>query len=202
MMSYSSCLADRDADLLLDASVFINLSASGAASAILQALPNRVLIVDIAAGEVRVDAKTGRPDGDTLQELLASPQILDSVTLDANGLALFESLVLELDDGESATIAAAANRSAIAVLDERRARKICGAQLPDVVQASTLDLFAHPAVERALGRDGLADAVHAALQYARMHVRADQRDWVVDLIGRERAAECNSIPRAHELREV
>jgi len=202
MMSYSSCLANHDADLLLDASVFINLSASGAASAILQALPHRVLIVDIAAGEVRVDAKTGRPDGDVLEGLLASPQILDSVTLDANGLALFESLVLELDDGESATIAAAANRRAIAVLDERRARKVCGAQLPDVVQASTVDLFAHPAVERALGREGLADAVHAALQYARMHVRADQRDWVIDLIGQERAAECNSIPRARKLRDA
>lgn len=202
MMSYSSCLADRDADLLLDASVFINLSASGAASAILQALPNRVLIVDIAAGEVQVDAKTGRSDGDTLQELLASAQILESVTLDTNGLALFESLVLALDDGESATIAAAATRRAVAVLDERRARKICGEQLPDVVQVSTLDLFAHPAVERTLGREGLAEAVHAALQNARMHVRADQRKWVIDLIGRDRALQCTSIPRAYALREA
>ncbi|MBK6702843.1 MAG: hypothetical protein IPG56_03050 [Caulobacteraceae bacterium] len=106
-MSYSSCLAECDTDLLLDASVFINLSASGAASAILQALPHRALIVDVAASEVRVDSKTGRSDSDTLQELLASPATLDTVTLDANGLVLFENLVLELDDGESATIAAA-----------------------------------------------------------------------------------------------
>jgi predicted nucleic acid-binding protein len=201
MMSYSSCLADHDADILLDASVFINLSASGAASAMLQALPNRVLIVDVAAS-VQVDSKTGRSDNDTLQELLASPVILDTVTLDENGLVVFERLVLELDDGEAATIAAAAIRRSIAVLDERRARKICGEQLPDIVQASTIDLFAHPAIEKALGRDGLADAVHAALQNARMHVRADQRDWVIDLIGRERAANCNSIPRAHELRDA
>lgn len=201
MMSYSSCLADCDTDLLLDASVFINLSASGAASAILQALPHRALIVDVAASEVRVDSKTGRSDSDTLQELLASPATLDTVTLDANGLVLFENLVLELDDGESATIAAAATRRAVAVLDERRARKICSEQLPSVIQASTIDVFAHPAVEKSLGRDGLADAVHAALQNARMHVRADQREWVIDLIGRGRAASCNSIPRAHELRE-
>ncbi len=33
-------------------------------------------------------------------------------------------------------------------------------------------------------------------------VRADQREWVIDLIGRDRAMQCNSIPRAYALRET
>lgn len=195
MMSFSSCLADADGDLVLDASVFINLSASGAAAQVLHALPNRIVMVDVAAGEVREDNRNGRSDGDTLQELIG-PAGLEIVKLDESGLALFESLVLALDDGEAATIAAAAGRRAIPVLDERRARKICAEELPNTVQASTLDLFSHPAVERTLGTENLAEAVHAALQNARMHVRVDQRDWVVALIGGERAAGCSSIPRA------
>lgn len=199
-MSFSSCLAESNGDLILDASVFINLSASGVAAQVLHAIPNRILMVDVAAGEVREDSRNGRSDNDMLQELLARPA-LEIVKLDAQGLAVFESLVLALDDGEAATIAAAAGRRAIPVLDERRARRICAAELPEIPQASTLDIFSHPAVDKALGTDNLANAVHAALQCARMHVRADQRDWVVALIGSERAETCNSIPRARALRD-
>ena len=199
-MSYSSCLADAEGELMLDTSVFISLSASGVAVEVLQALPQPALIVDVAASEVTVDARTGRPDGDILQSLLASPT-LNLVKLDATGLALFEKLVLVLDDGEAATIAASAGRRAIAILDERRARRVCTQELPDTRQASTVDLFAHPAVRHDLGSDRLAEAVHAALQYARLHVREDQRDWVVGLIGRDRAAACNSIPGWQQLRE-
>jgi predicted nucleic acid-binding protein len=193
-MSFSSCLAESDGDLVLDTSVFINLSASGAAAQILEALPNNIFMVDIAAREVREDSRNGRSDADTLQKL-THPPALEIITLDEHGLALFESLVLALDDGEAATIAAAVGRDAIPVIDERRARKICGEELPATLQASTIDLFSHPAVVSALGKDGLADIVNAALQNARMHVRVDQRDWIIELIGCERAAGCTSIPR-------
>jgi len=200
-MSFSSCLAESNGDLILDASVFINLSASGVAAQVLHAMPNRIFMVDVAASEVREDSRNGRSDNDTLQKLVGRPT-LEIVQLDAQGLALFENIVLALDDGEAATIAAAAGRRAIPVLDERRARKVCAAELPEIPQASTLDLFSYSAVDKALGTDNLANAVHAALQNARMHVRADQRDWVVALIGSERAASCNSIPRARALRDT
>lgn len=193
-MSFSSCLAESDGDLVLDTSVFINLSASGAAAQILEALPNNIFMVDIAAREVREDSRNGRSDADILQKV-THPPALEIITLDERGLALFESFVLALDDGEAATIAAAVSRDAIPVIDERRARKICGEELPGTLQASTIDLFSHPAVVRALGKDALADIVHAALKNARMHVRVDQRDWIIELIGCERATGCTSIPR-------
>lgn len=199
-MSYLSCLADITVDLILDASAFINLSASGVADEILAALPQRSHLVDIAASEVQTDVRTGRSDNGTLQALIGSPK-LGFVKLDESGLALFEQLVLVLDDGEAATIAAAVSRRAVVVLDERKARRICAEEFPEVLQASTIDLLAHPAVAGTLGRDRLADAIHAALENARMQVRSDQRDWIVGLIGVDRAAGCRSIPRAHEFKK-
>jgi hypothetical protein len=200
-MSYSSCLADGSVDLILDASVFINLSASGAADAILRALPQCSHMVDIAASEVQADARNGRSDNGTLQALVGSPK-LGLVKLDESGLAVFEKLVLVLDDGEAATIAAAVSRRAVVVLDERKARRVCAEEFPDILQASTIDLLAHPAVAEAFGRNRLADAIHAALENARMQVRNDQRDWIVDMVGVDRAASCRSIPRAHEFKKL
>ncbi|HEY2446493.1 MAG TPA: hypothetical protein VGI20_12230 [Rhizomicrobium sp.] len=200
-MSYSSCLADITADLILDASVFINLSASGVAEEILRALPQRAFMVDIAASEVQLDSRTGRSDSDTLQGIVGPPTLC-LVNLDEHGLALFEKLVPVLDDGEAATIAAAVSRRAIVVVDERKARRVCAKEFPDTPHASTIDLFAHAGVVKEFGRNKLAEALYAALKNARMCVRADQRDWVVDLVGRERAVGCGSIPRPHKFRKT
>lgn len=192
-MSYSSCLADVGCDLILDTSVIINLSASGVAVELLRALPHQRLIVDIAAAEVRVDCRNGRSDVDVLTEL-TSYGSMNVVALDEPGLRIFEKLVVSLDDGEAATIAAAVRRQGAAVIDERKARRICGEEFPDVTRATSIDLFSHPRVLDLLGRDRLADAVYAALKDARMSVRSDQRDWIIRLIGSDRAAACSSIP--------
>lgn len=192
-MIYSSCLAEISGDLILDTSVIINLSASGVAAEVIRALPCSVLIVDVAVTEVRLDGRNGRSDADALSHL-TSQGAAGIVTLDARGMEIFEKLVVSLDDGEAATIAAAVGRRAVVVLDERKARRICADEFPDIVQATSIDLFSHPAVAEHLGNDGLAEAVHSALKNARMSVRADQRDWIVNLIGEERAAECSSLP--------
>jgi hypothetical protein len=60
---------------------------------------------------------------------------------------------------------------------------------------STLDLLTHPNVERALGESELADAVFQALFTAGMRVFTDHIDWVINLIGSERANQCMSLPR-------
>jgi predicted nucleic acid-binding protein len=192
-MSYSSCLADARGDLILDTSVIINLSASGVAAEVLGALPHRRWMVDMAAAEVRRDSRNGRSDVDVLSGLTAQGSV-NIVTLDQAGLHVFESLVVALDDGEAATIAAAVRQQAVAVIDERKARRICAEEFPDIAHATSIDVFSHPAVVQILGANRLADAVHAALKQARMSVRPDQRDWIIELIGNERAAECSSIP--------
>ena len=50
-------------------------------------------------------------------------------------------------------------------------------------------------IEVRVGAAGLADAVFGALQQARMRVLPQHLDWVVTLIGQDRAQVCPSLPR-------
>jgi predicted nucleic acid-binding protein len=101
-----------------------------------------------------------------------------------------------VDDGEAATIAYAVESDAVAILDDRKAIRICATRYPQVPLGSTVDLFSHPSVIGALGKTSLADAVFAALQQARMRVLPHHMDWVIALIGQERARMCPSLPKA------
>jgi hypothetical protein len=71
---------------------------------------------------------------------------------------------------------------------------MCALRHPSLLVASSLDLFGHPMVCEALGFRRLADAVFLALREARMRVLPSHHEWVLDLIGIERAASCPSLP--------
>ena len=116
-----------------------------------------------------------------------------------NGIAIQRSLVEgrtkdTLGDGEAATVAYAAAYGKAAMMDDRKARRICKERFPAVPVVATVDLLLHSAVRNALGEDGQADAIVAALQGARMSVPMARVAEVVALIGRERAASCPSLP--------
>lgn len=198
-----SCLNDPTVSIVLDASTAINLNATGCAEPILQALPTRVLITDIATNELIEDQRTRRRD-DELISSLVKKGLISIVSLSVTQEQYFESLVIgagidTLDDGEAATIAYAAESGAVAVIDERKASRICAVRFPQVRTASTIDLLAHKAVEHSLGSQGLADAVFSALQHARMRVLRQHVEWVVNLIGQNRARNCPSLPRAAKI---
>jgi predicted nucleic acid-binding protein len=199
-----SCLTDPTISIVLDASTAINLNATGVAEPILRALPTRVLITDIATNELIEDQRTRRRD-DELISSLAEKELISIVSLSVTQERHFESLVVgtgtdTLDDGEAATISYAAETGSIAVIDERKASRICAVRFPQVRTASTIDLLAHEAVEHSLGSEGLADAVFSALQHARMRVLRHHVDWVVNLIGQNRARNCPSLPRTARIR--
>lgn len=194
-----SCLADCSAAVVLDASVAINLNATGCAAQILRALPNKAAITDIALAELKEDRRTGRRDAEIIAEL-AKLQLMVIVPLSEAQERHFEALVIgrgvdTLDDGEAATIAYAVESGAVALIDERKANRICKERYPLVRMGCSVDLFAHAAVEAALGGSRLADGVFAALQEARTRVLPHHVEWVVKLIGQERALQCPSLPR-------
>lgn len=197
-MTYSSCLNDTLDDLLLDTSVFINLSGSGVISDILNALPHRILMTQEAAGELVPTARSGRNDLLVLQSEVAAGRI-ELLNLAASARLRFARLISDserpLGDGEAATIAAAETQDGIAVIDDRRARIIGSTGY----LASSIDLFAHRNVIGNLGHRKLADAVYFALKNSRMAVQENQREWAISLLGIERALECNSLPRHREL---
>ncbi|MER8447048.1 hypothetical protein NKH52_28050 [Mesorhizobium sp. M1066] len=194
-----SCLINRSEPIILDASVAINLNASGSAETILRAVPNDILITDIVLDELREDTRTGRPDR-ALTEALIVSGVISVIGISESDELEFERLVVgpgnsTLDDGEAATIAAAYGSGHIAIIDERKGRRICAELYPRIVFGDTCDVLAHPKVEQALGRQTLSDAVASALRSARMPIGSGHLLWAIDLIGKDAAHEFPSLRR-------
>lgn len=116
----------------------------------------------------------------------------------------FETLVVghsweTLDDGEAATIAYAAERGAVAIIDERKGTRICATRFPDLGVVTTVDVLLHPEVRRKLGDTVFSDAVFAALRDAKMAVFPHHLDEVIRVIGQERVVHCPSLPKTVRL---
>ncbi|WP_423196707.1 PIN domain-containing protein [Cupriavidus sp. H19C3] len=196
-MEPQSSLPDNEL-LVVDTSVVINLNATGCAKEILDALPQHVAVVDVVVGELEYGRSKGRGDAAMLADLVKAG-VVTVASLGETALPQFESLVVgasaeTLDDGEAATIAYAIDTNASAIIDERKAMRLCSSRFPHIQLGCTLDLLSHQAVKHALGQPRLADALHTALLSARMRVLPHYVNWVVNLIGNERAAACHCLP--------
>jgi predicted nucleic acid-binding protein len=184
--------------IVADASAVINLNATGCATEIITALPNRVAVVDLVTTELEQGRRRDRQDADLLNELVAVG-LIEIVRLGEPAVPHFEELVIgpaarTLDDGEAATIAYAIAHDAIPLVDERKANRICAERFPELRVGCTVDIFTHPEMLQSLGREALADAVFNALNHGRMRVFPHHIEWVIGLIGTERAALCTSLP--------
>ena len=197
-MGSLSSLTDAQALLVADASTIISVNATGCSKRVIKALPNRVAVVDIVSGELEEGRQKKRQDADLLKKLVDGGHV-EIVRLDAKGEEYFEQLVvgaaqMTLDDGEAATVAYAVANSGIALIDEKKANRICAQRFPELRLACTVDIFMHPDVQSELGREVLADTVFNALCHGRMRVFPQHVDWVIELIGVERAHLCTSLP--------
>jgi predicted nucleic acid-binding protein len=185
--------------VVADASVIINLNATGKAKDIISILPHRVAVTSIVLAELSVGAQRGHDDARKLQALVDDGNV-DLVELGGLASELYASLVEgagfdTLDDGEAATIAYAYENGGIAAIDERKARRLCAGRFPGLQIVWTVDLLLHESVALAFGRDSQADAVFDALQKARMQVPREFVGKIINLIGKERAALCRSLPK-------
>jgi predicted nucleic acid-binding protein len=197
-MGSTTYLTDHNDVAVIDTSVVINLIATGSAEQIINALPNSIAVVNIAANELEQGRLSGRPTSHQLSQLV-STNTVELVTLDSQSEMFFERLVIgpaidTLDDGEAATIAHAVHCGGIAVIDERKATRICATQFEQLSVISTVDLLAHPDVLKSIGSEKLTHAVLNALRLAHMRVPPHYFDWVVDLVGRDEAENCTSLP--------
>ena len=201
MGSLSSLTEKADILLVADASVVINLNATQYPEALLDALPNRIVVSEV----VKQELSSGRSrwnSADTLSNWSEAHRI-EVVQLGEVGKQHFRKLVDEggaqtLDDGEAATIAYALEYGdgATPLIDDEKAIKVCSTHYPKLTIGCTLDLLAHNTAATSLGRKNLANAVFNALKDARMRVMPRFEDWVVDLIGTERTAKCPSLRRS------
>ncbi len=199
-MNWSRFAAEPRSILVADASVIINLNATGRAADIIKALPNRLFVTGNACVELEAGAQHGHDDAEKLDELIAAA-LVQRVEVGVGGAAIYESLIdgsarLTLDDGEAATIACAIELEGTALLDERKARKLCAASFAALPLGCTAQLLMHDAVATALGAQPHVEAIVMALTHARMRVPREFVAGVTTLIGPAHAARCASLPKA------
>ncbi len=199
-MTPPSYWPDDGAPIVTDASAVINLNATGHACEILKAIQHPFVVAEEVVTELALGIDNGRQDAAALDRLLARGAItkvgLGTVARDAYEALIIGSAAETLDDGEAATIALAAEIGGTPVIDETKGRRICAMRHPSLRPIGSVDLLAHPRLVSAFGTDVLADIVFAALTGARMHVHASHFDWVANLIGHDRLAQCTSLPRS------
>ena len=199
-MASISSLSDACRELLLDASVVVNLNATGYADRILSALPIDVLVPKPVIKELENGAQNGHQDATDLADLL-DRRIVSEAKLVAGAQSEFIALtagsaISTLGDGEAATIACAHATGAWAAIDERKAWRICRERYKPVTVVSTVDILAHGHVENALSHDEMSKAVLAALEVANMHVHPHHLNWVINWIDETMLHRCKSLPRA------
>lgn len=198
-MSASRFFASPPAVLVADASIVINLNASGRAPEIIRALPHRVVVTGNAVTELEAGERNGHGDARQLHDLIGAG-LVGRIEIAGIGAPIYESLIdgsarLTLDDGEAATIACAVEAGAFALLDERKARSLCAAMYGALPLGCTAELLMHPAVAAALASDHVATVVRT-LQVGRMRVPPEFIGDLAALIGPEHAATCTSLPKA------
>jgi len=200
MTTQFSCLSDQCESLLLDASVVVNLNATGYADRILRALPLDVLVPRPVVVELQNGIQAGHTDAIDLQNLLDDGVAVEFTIPESSqeeyiGLVSGTS-VQSLGDGEAATIACADGSSLWAAIDERKARRICAERYPQITVVSTVDILAHEAVIAAFSEQEMSSAILAALEVAHMQVQAHQLDWIISQVPAEKLVNCVSLPRS------
>ena len=193
----SHSVIDSMPAMVADASAVISLVASGAARELLGGLPSVLRVPKVVVQEL----ETGRSKWTTSDSLalLIADGCIEVVELDEAGSDHFESLVVgsavdTLDDGEAATIAYALTSGSVAIIDERKACRICEERFPHLVVQSAVSLLTGTVAERVLGGTGVGDALFNALTSGRMRVRLQDVERVIAIIGPERVAQCTSLP--------
>lgn len=195
---------DPDVPLVIDTSVVISLTGTGLAAEILEAIPNPIHVERTVKWEFSNGMTSGRSNIDILEKL-ATANIISVVSMSEGPTNLFETLVIgraaeTLDDGEAATISHAVGQCAIAVIDERKAIRICSERFPELQLASTVDLLSHPQVGVKLGNDRVHLALDRALRETRMRVLPRNQAWVLQIIGEDAAASYPSLPKSLRIR--
>lgn len=198
-----SCIVDSDTPLVLDSSVFVNLSATGFADKILDAIPMEVVMPAQVISELKRSIKQGYNDAIALLPLLEDG-IVASLDIPRRAHSDFISLVSgpsmsSLSDGEAATIAISQVLKAWAAIDDRKSRRVCAERFRHLKLASSVDIISHCDVVDAFSERELAAALLAALEVAHMEVEDRHVRWVGRCIGFEKLNASTTLPR--KLRE-
>lgn len=199
-MSCSSSLIDFANPLVLDTSVLINLHACKYGERILAAIPNDIVVPEIVAGELEHETSRRNGENTFLHRLVAGGIVTLTELTDVESEIFHEltSASPSLDDGEAATIAVAASRYLLPVIDERKGRTRASILMKARAPGWSLDLFRHPTAIADLGDQPAVEALYHALRDGRMRIPSESADSVIALIGLERSRSCTCLPGYRE----
>ena len=195
-MTCSSSLSDTFTPLVPDTSVLINLHACSQGVQVFRSIPNKIVVSDVVAAELDHETSHANGENDFFRNLV-SMGLVEVVRLDDPAFRIFEMLTAapdSLGDGEAATIALAATRDLVPVIDERKGRRRAADLMGGQTPAWSLDLLLHPAVQAGLPDGAYIEAIFRALSEGRMRIDEARCDAVVALIGPERAVRCTCLP--------
>jgi predicted nucleic acid-binding protein len=197
-MSHHGSWLKNSGVLVGDASVWINLVATGHIELILQSSGARHQITTTALIELESGREKGRRAANVVADLIAKG-LIDQVPLSPLDEEVFMALIVgapsdTLDDGEAATIATALGAAAIAVIDERKATALCQQRYPRLIVKSTTDLLLSSEVRAAMAQDSFADCLFGALAEARMRVPEHHLAEVCAVLDLQRRRQCPSLP--------
>lgn len=183
---------------VLDASVCINLAATGRAIEIFNALEAEFFVTTVVVEELARGRGQGRSAADELASWLhlghASEQDLPSASEETFLSLVGGAAAVTIDDGEAATIAWAVAHNAVTVTDDRKAVQIANSRFPRLRVASTTDLLLHAKCQSTLGLTAVTDCIERALLDALMRVPQCHLPRVAELLGPYRASRCRSLP--------
>ena len=198
---YSSSLTDDLRPLVFDTSVLINLHACSYGERILAALPNVIIVPQLVAEELEHETSCINGELRFLHGQFTGGRVrLDKLTDEEN--VVYASLVSgspSLGDGEAATIAIAARRQSLPLLDDRKARALATHAWCGDEPGWSLDLFRHSLVTSALGNTTAIHALYLALREGRMRIPVESTEYIVDLLGNQRARDCICLPNYRKL---
>ena len=143
-----------DISLAFDASALINIAASGYCAEFVSSLGRPCFAEEIVWREVAKYTERYRLN-ENIEKAVACG-LVDIVDMSQLEAVTYLSLIAAphpngLDDGEAATIAVAHSRRAVAIIDEKKGRRIASELIPPLPVLSTMDLF------RMIERESLAN---------------------------------------------
>jgi predicted nucleic acid-binding protein len=183
--------------LVADASFWVNLTATERPGEILRALRQPVIVPDVTLEELKRGKSPGRQSAEVVEALVSSGHA-KLETLPASALTTYAALVAgpaaaTLDDGEAATLALAHVLGGVAIIDEKKARRLSQIHFPALQLIYTIEVLLSPTMEEAVGRVRVIDAVFAALNISRMRIPSELVASVIEVIGHDRARLCHSL---------
>jgi predicted nucleic acid-binding protein len=171
--------------LVLDASVLINLLACGETSDVFNALPKPCFVEEKVFQEISRHPVPGLCHLAALENLTFTGCI-EKIRMNDEEYSHFIALVQaplgqRLDAGESATLSVAKNRGLVVVIDENKGRSYAARNMPAVPYISSLKLLISATVRSGKDHSFLRNLIAATRENARMGIAKDERQLYAEI---------------------